>query len=457
MTMTCPSPASVRDPLRGRLAPHWQIFIGLVCGAVAGCLANALGRDAAGQPLPALRWTLEYVAEPVGQVFLRLIFMIVLPLVFSALVLGIAGLGDVRRLGRVGLRTLAWTIALSACSVAIGLGLTNALRPGGHVTSEQRAVLESRFEQQAGQKLAEARGTRPVRDALLDLIPRNPLRDMVFALDSQPTGGGMLAVLVFAVIFGIALTLRPQRTAPLVGVLEGVYDVAMVIIGLAMRLAPLAVAALVFRLTADLGLDILRMLAWYVLTVLAGLALQMFGVYSVVVAVGARLNPLRFFARTSEAALTAFATSSSNATLPTSLRIAEQQLGLRREIGSFVLTVGSTANQNGTALYEGVTVLFLAQVFGPELTLTQQVTVALLAILAGVGTAGVPSGSLPMIVMVLQTVGVPPDSIGIILGVDRLLDMCRTTLNVTGDLAVAACVDRGAALPPAPRSPVATR
>jgi DAACS family dicarboxylate/amino acid:cation (Na+ or H+) symporter len=182
------------------------------------------------------------------------------------------------------------------------------------------------------------------------------------------------------------------------------------------------------------------------LTVFLGLALHFFGVYSVVVALFARLNPWRFFSRIWEAVLTAFATSSSNATLPTTLRVAERNLGIRREIAAFVLTVGSTANQNGTALYEGVTVLFLAQVFGLDLTLTQQATVALMAILGGVGTAGIPAGSLPVVVVILQSVGVPPEAIGIILGVDRLLDMSRTTLNVAGDIVIAACVDR----PPRP-------
>jgi DAACS family dicarboxylate/amino acid:cation (Na+ or H+) symporter len=227
-----------------------------------------------------------------------------------------------------------------------------------------------------------------------------------------------------------------------VSVIEGIYDVCMVIIGWAMRLAPFGVAGLVFSLTAVLGFDILKTLAWYVATVIAGLALHMFGVYSLVVSIFARLSPRQFFGRITEVLLTAFATSSSNATLPTSLRVTEQNLGVRREIAGFVLTVGSTANQNGTALYEGITVLFLAQVFGVDLTLTQQITVVLMSVLAGIGTAGVPGGSLPLVAILLLRVGVPPEGLGIILGVDRLLDMCRTTLNVTGDIAVAVCVDR---------------
>jgi DAACS family dicarboxylate/amino acid:cation (Na+ or H+) symporter len=421
---------------------HGQIITGLLFGALAGLLANELcPRQPDGAANAGLDWTVRNVAEPIGQIFMRLIFMVVLPLVFSALVLGIAGLGDVRRLGRVGLKTLAYTLGLSACSVVLGVTMANAVRPGHHLPDEQRSALRERYAGQADEKVAQARASRPLRDTLLDIIPRNPLEEMVGALNGSARGG-MLAVMFFAVMFGIALTLVPNKAPPVIAVLEGVYEAVMVLVEIAMRLAPVGVAALVFSLTAMLGLDIIQTLGWYVATVLAGLTLHLFGVYGVLLGVFGRLNPLRFFRRSSEAILTAFATSSSNATLPTSLRVAENELGVRREIGSFVLTVGSTANQNGTALYEGVTVLFLAQVFGIDLTLTQQITVALLAVLAGVGTAGVPGGSLPLVVMVLQTVGVPAEGIGIILGVDRLLDMCRTTLNVTGDMAVAVCVDR---------------
>jgi DAACS family dicarboxylate/amino acid:cation (Na+ or H+) symporter len=428
-----------------RFALHWQILVGLAIGAAAGLIAGVCCPSAAdGTPHAGLTWFVKNVAEPIGQIFLRLIFMVVLPLVFSALVLGVAGLGDVRRLGRVGLRTLLYTVVLSACSVGIGVGLANAVRPGAHLSEERRAALRARYATQAAEKVAQARQAKPLRETLLDIVPRNPVQEMVGALDGSSPGGGMLAVMFFALLFGVALTLAPpERTQPLVRVLEGVYDTVMVIVGFAMRLAPLGVAALVFSLTAQLGVEILKTLAWYVVAVLGGLALHFVGVYSLVVRFVAGMSPLKFFGRISEAMLTAFATSSSNATLPTSLRVTEQKLGVRREIASFVLTVGSTANQNGTALYEGVTVLFLAQVFGIDLTLTQQITVALLAILAGVGTAGVPGGSLPLVVMVLQTVGVPAEGIGLILGVDRLLDMCRTTLNVTGDIAIAACVERG--------------
>jgi DAACS family dicarboxylate/amino acid:cation (Na+ or H+) symporter len=427
------------------LALHWKILIGLALGAVGGLLANALlPRQEDGSPNPQLEAITYYVADPIGQVFLRLIFMVVIPLVFSALILGVAEIGDVRRLGRMGLLTLLFTVLFSGVAVVIALTLANTVRPGERLTAEQRTLLRARFEprSETARAVAQARQAKDARDLLLDIIPPNPLQEMVGALDGSSPGGGMLAVMFFSLMVGIAITLAPQRTGPLVTVLQGVYDVCMVIIGLAMRLAPLGVAGLVFSLTALLGLDILTTLGWYVAAVVLGLGFHLVVVYSLAVFLFARMSPRRFFGRSSEAMLTAFGTSSSNATLPTSLRVGEQDLGLRPAVAKFVLTVGSTANQNGTALYEGITVLFLAQVFGVELTLTQQVTVVLLSVLAGIGTAGVPGGSLPLVAMVLVSVGVPPEGIGIILGVDRVLDMCRTTLNVTGDLAVAACVDR---------------
>lgn len=436
-------------------ALHWQILIGVLVGAAVGLTANALTLQDDGAVHADLKWIADNIARPIGNIFLRLIFMVVIPLVFSALALGVSSIGDVGRLGRMGLRTLFFTVILATGSVIIGLTLANVIRPGvmdpaksdhlrkdfaGGAASGAAAVTEN-------MKKAKSLG-----DALLDIIPKNPLKEAVEAFDPpnwkdasgkevQP-GGGMLAVMFFALMFGIAIILSPERTGPLVSVLEGLYDVSMVIIGLAMRIAPFGVAALVFSLTAVLGLDIVVSLAWYVATVILGLGLHLFGVYSIILIVFARMSPRTFFARTSEAMLTAFGTASSNATLPTALRVGEQELKLKPEVSRFVLTVGSTANQNGTALYEGITVLFLAQVFGHSLSIDQQIYVILMSILAGVGTAGVPGGSLPLIAMVLAQVGVPPEGIAIILGVDRLLDMCRTTVNVIGDLVVAACVDR---------------
>lgn len=426
------------------LALHWRILIGLVVGGALGLAAGALFPPQAGKPNEQLAWFIRYVTEPVGQIFLRLIFMVVMPLIFTALVLGVAEIGDLRKLGRLGLRTLALTVLLTGISVAIGLSLANLVQPGKKLPPTQRAELKSRYatESTAGETVAKAKKAKTTRDMLLDIIPRNPLQEMVGALDGSSPGGGMLAVMFFALVFGIGVTLAPERTAPLVRVLEGVYDVVMAVLRMAMKLAPYGVAALVFSLAATMGSAILQPLLMYVGIVLLGLALQLGVVYSAAVRLLGGWSPRKFFGAISEAMLTAFATSSSNVTLPTALKVAEQNLKLRPQVSRFVLTVGSTANQNGTALYEGITVLFLAQLFDVDLTMGQQVVVVLMSVLAGIGTAGVPGGSLPLVASVLLAVGIPAEGIGVILGVDRLLDMCRTTLNVTGDLAVAACVDR---------------
>ncbi|HYB99897.1 MAG TPA: dicarboxylate/amino acid:cation symporter [Candidatus Limnocylindrales bacterium] len=424
----------------GRLALHWKILLGLGAGAVLGLAGNlALGPDDA-----RLLWASDNIAQPLGQIFLRLIFMVVLPLVFSALALGVVEIGDLSRLRRVGIATLLMTVLLSGASVGIGIGLVDTLEPGRQLSEQTRENLRERFASADATEraIAASKQAKPLRDVILDLIPKNPLQEMVGALDGSSPGGGMLAVMVFALLFGVAITMAPARTTALVAVLEGLYDVSMVIIAMAMKLAPVGVAGLVFALTATLGLEILSTLIGYVMVVLLALLLQATVVYSLALTLIGRVHPVRFYRSASDALVTAFGTSSSNATLPTSLRVAEEELHLPRDVSRFVLTVGSTANQNGTALYEGVTVLFLAQVFGVELSTGQQLTVVLLSILAGVGTAGVPGGSLPLVAILLLSVGIPAEGIGIILGVDRLLDMCRTALNVAGDLVIATCVNR---------------
>lgn len=419
---------------------HVKILIGLVIGATLGIAANMLASHSA--PTAArVAWLAENVIEPLGRVFLRLVIMVVVPLVVSALILGILELGDIRNLGRVGSHTLMYTVVMSLASVCIGVGLVNLLRPGSSLPEEKRIQLREKYEAKAAEAVAKSAAAKKLRDTLLDMLPENPLQEMVGALDGSSKGNGMLAVMFFSLIVGVALTITRERTGPLIGVIEGLFDVSMTIIGFAMKLAPLGVGCLIFSVTATIGFEILHILLWFVATVVLGLAIQMFVVYSLMLMFVARVSPKRFFVSAREAILTAFGTSSSNATLPTALRVAKENLKLRADVSQFVLTVGSTANQNGTALFEGVVVLFLAQVFVPEpLSLTQQVIVVLMSILAGIGTAGVPGGSIPMIVIVMKQVGVPADGIAIILGVDRILDMCRTTLNVTGDLVLATCV-----------------
>jgi dicarboxylate/amino acid:cation (Na+ or H+) symporter, DAACS family len=416
-----------------RLPRHTKIFFGLILGLVGGLFVHEMAGEA-----PWVNWVVDNAAYPIGQVFLRLIFMVVVPLVFSSLVLGVLELGDVKRLGRIGLKTLAYTLFASGISVAIGITMVNFFRPGAGVDPSVRAELSSTFASQSQKAIENANHAQSWADALLSLIPRNPLAAAVDALT-----GEMLALMVFAVFFGVALArIRDENAQPLVDVFSGIQRVSMKIVDWAMALAPYGVAALLFSLTARSGFAVIPRLGGYVGVVVGGLALQMFVVYSGILKFLARVPPVEWFFRCREVILTAFSTASSNATLPTSLRISEEKLGVPPKIGNFVLTVGATGNQNGTALFEGVTVLFLAQVFGIDLSLRQQITVVIMSILAGVGTAGVPGGSLPLIVIVLQTVGVPAEGIGIILGVDRFLDMCRTVLNVVGDLVCATFVAR---------------
>lgn len=383
------------------------------------------------------------VIEPFGKIFLRLVLMVVIPLVFSALTLGIVGVGDVRKLGRIGLRTLFVTVLFSSAAVFIGVLLVNLIQPGKSLSPEQREVLQARYGEESLQREEQASQVKSLSQSLLDIIPENPLQEMVGALDGSSPGNGMLSVMFFALIVGIAMTLTLAECETLIKVLEGVFATCMTIIGFAMRLAPLAVGCLFLAITSRLGIDIVTTLFWFVLTVLLGLGIQLLVVYPLTLLVFARMSPAFFFKGSLEAMLTAFGTSSSNATLPTAMRVANENLKIPTSISHFVLTVGATGNQNGTALFEGVVVLFLAQLFGVDLSLSQQIQVVLMSVLAGVGTAGVPGGSIPLIIVVMKSVGVPPEGIGIILGVDRILDMSRTVLNVTGDLAVAACVAQG--------------
>ncbi len=418
---------------------HTKILIGLATGVIAGIAVN----QAVGGDHPKVVWIVDNITQPVGQLFLRLLLMIVVPLVFSSLVVGIAGIGDIRKLGRVGLKSFGYCLVISAISVAIGIFLANTIQPGRRIDPNTSAALQQRYATDATKSVADAQQAKsatpkPLMAVVETIVPKNPF----FAI-ADKEDPNMLHLMFFALIIGVAITLLPVTvTTPFLRVLEGVYEITAKIIEMIMKFAPYAVACLLFNNTARFGLDLLQALAWFVVTVLAGLSLHMFGVYSLSIYFLSRISPLEFFRRIKTVILTAFSTSSSNATLPTALRVSEQNLGVPQEINSFVLTVGATANQNGTALYEGVTVLFLAQLAGVDLSLGQQLMVVYLAILGGIGTAGVPSGSIPFIIGVLVTIGVNPALIAIILGVDRLLDMCRTTLNVTGDLTAATYVAR---------------
>lgn len=382
--------------------------------------------------------------KPVGDVFLRMIFMMVIPLIVSALALGVAELGDLRRIGRVGMRTLSYAILVSIISVTIGIVMVKIVEPGKSITPQDRQLLIERYSANSqGVQSTAALAPKSIGEILTTLVPKNPVEDMARAFDPSYTGGGLLAIMFFSLMIGIAMAgLNPEKVKTFKQFLEGLYEVVMKVIGFGMKLAPFGVASLLFTLTATFGFSILSLVFEFVLTVLIALAIHQFVTYSLVLKFLGKMSPLFFFRNISEVMLTAFSTSSSNATLPTAIRVTIDKLKLPKDITSFVLTIGSTANQNGTALYEGITVLFLAQCFGVQLDLAQQIFVVVIAVLGGIGTAGVPGGSLPVIVLILLSIGVPGDGIAIIYGVDRLLDMCRTVLNVTGDITAAVYVSR---------------
>ncbi|MEO7602656.1 MAG: dicarboxylate/amino acid:cation symporter [Sphingomicrobium sp.] len=411
---------------------QWQMLVGFIVGLVAGLIVYSTQQDAA--------WVetfTKYVTQPIGQIFLRLLFMLVIPLLFSALVVGISEMGEVRALKRIGLKTLAYTVVVSSIAVAVSLIVVNWLKPGVGI---DRAAADEMLRQSADRagEIVKAGAEQPSGiDAFINIVPNN-------LVEVMGSNSSILSVMFFALFFGIGLLLTDTpNSRVLQRGFEGLFDVTMRLIMIVIRLAPLAVACFMFNLAALFGWDLLIRLSAYVGVVLLALAIQMFVVFPLLLATLGKKNPILFFRQTQEASLMAFSTASSNATLPTALRVADERLGLPRRVSRFVLTIGATANQNGTAMFEGVTVIFLAQFFGIDLTLGQQLMVMLVCILGGIGTAGVPAGSLPVIALILAMVGIQPEAIALVLGVDRFLDMCRTTLNVVGDLVAAQVISAG--------------
>ena len=420
---------------------HTKILLGLVVGTALGVAANRFWRGA-----PWLEWTVSNVAEPIGQVFLRMLFMVVVPLVFTSLVLGVAQLGDISRVGRVGGKTLAFFLVTTAFAAVVGLLLVNTIRPGDALDPGVRTALMQQFSTEASEKAQAAATSGFGVQTFVNIIPRNPV--------DAAARGDMLALIFFALVFGIALTrIPPEAARPVIRLLEAVSYVVTVIIGFAMKIAPYGVAALIFAVTARFGFELLRSLALYVIVVLSGLAFHLLVVIPLLAQAVARIGPLDFLRRSRALMVTAFSTSSSNATLPTTIRTAQHEFGVPPQIAGFVLPLGSTMNMNGTALFEGITVLFLAQVFGVHLGLGTQLVVVAMAVITAVGAAGVPGGSIPLLVLVLEMVGVPGAGIALILGVDRILDMSRTVPNVVGDLLTSLVITRSEGLPLVPPPP----
>lgn len=389
---------------------HTKIFIGLILGVVVGLV---FGEKAT-------------IIEPVGTIFLRLITMIVVPLVLVSLMLGTASLGDIRKLGRIGIKTVIYFMITTIIAISIGLTLANIVKPGSGLNEEVRAELYKSYESKA-QVGIQRMGEKPsLIEVLVNIVPTNPVKSL--------TEGNMLQVIFLALLFGIILTLiKREKSEILIKFLEGLNDAIIQVVHIAMKLAPYGVLALIATVIGQYGVHILVTLLKYSLVVVGGLVLYTFSVNSLAVGILGRTNPLRFYKAVKEAMIIAFSTSSSNAALPVSMECV-QHIGVSREYSSFVIPLGATINMDGTALYQGVAAVFIAQIYGIPLGLIDQITIVLMATLASVGAAGVPAAGIITLAMVLKQIGIPLEGIALILGVDRFLDMCRTTTNIIGDM-----------------------
>jgi proton glutamate symport protein len=417
-----------REKVRVQL--YTKILIGLIAGVATGGVANAAG----------LVWMQELLQrlEPIGTVFLRLIMMIVIPLIVASLILGTASLGDIKKLGRLGGKTVGFYLFTTAVAVTIGLLISNIVRPGAGIDPATRDAIAADFAGDAASRLQLAADRPSVGQTLLNMIPTNPFR--------AAAEGELLPLIIFSIIFGAAISLvAADRREVVLLFFHGVNDAVMVIIDWIMKLAPYAVFALVGAVVSRFGLDLLRSLALYTLVVGTGLILHVLITYMSLVKFLGGMNPLTFARRMVEAPLVAFSTSSSSATLPVTMEVAQEKLGISRETSSFVLPLGATVNMDGTALYQAVAVMFIAQIYGIPLGLGEQLTIVMTATLASIGAAGVPSAGIITLILVLQSVGLGTQAqagIALILGVDRLLDMLRTAVNVTGDLTAATVIAR---------------
>ena len=410
---------------------HTKILIGLVVGAALGIGANVT----LGGQHPVVVGLNQYLAGPVGAIFLNLLFMIVVPLVFASISLGVAGLGDLKQVGRVGAKTLGFFLVSTVLSVAVGLVMVQVVRPGTRITPEVRDALVQTYAGDAAPRMQAAEASTFGIQTLVNIVTRNPIKSAV-DLD-------LLGIIFFGIVFGAALTMiAAERARTMVSVLEALNDVVLKIVEMAMKLAPYGVAGLIFGVTSRFGATLVTPLMMYILVVIGSLLIHAVVNYSLILRFLVGINPLTFFSRIRAPIVTAFSTSSSSGTLPTSIATAESNLGIPKKIAGFVLPLGATMNMNGTSLFEGVTVIFLAQVFGVTLTLGEQAVVMAMCVITAVGAAGVPGGSIPLLIGILAMFGVPAEGIAIILGIDRILDMARTTVNVTGDLVATAFIGR---------------
>ncbi|HEY8509393.1 MAG TPA: dicarboxylate/amino acid:cation symporter [Steroidobacteraceae bacterium] len=418
-----------------------RILIGLAVGAAAGVLVLLIG-SAAPQVLKGAQWLATFALEPLGQVFLRLLFFVIIPLIFASLAGGVVQLGELSRLGPLAARTFALFFLNMSIAVALGLVMMNVLQPGERLDDATQALLLQEYGG-AAQKHVETRAASPAMTpaTVVDMfMPRNLFG--AFVGNQRNTIGDVLPLILFAILIGAAgISLPSERRQRLQHGLEMITELMTRIVHMALRLAPYAVPALIFSVVVKIGFDILIALAVFVIGCIAVMLLHLFGTMSMWLRFWTDWRPRQFFGLIRDVLVTAFSTSSSSATLPAALAAARERLNVQPSVAGFVLPLGTTMNMSGTALYEGCVVLFVAQAFGVELSAAQQITLLLLSVLSAVAVAGIPGGSLPLIAGLLIAFGVPPEGIGIVLGVDRLLDMTRTMVNVGSDVVTTAVVD----------------
>jgi DAACS family dicarboxylate/amino acid:cation (Na+ or H+) symporter len=426
-----------------------RILIGLVVGAVAGTIVLLIGTQVP-IVLSWAQWAATYLFDPIGQVFLRMLFFVVIPLVFASLAYGVVQLGELRDLGPLAGRTFTLFFANMAIAATLGLIMMNVLQPGSRLDEETTTRLVQEYSGQASQHVDRS-AARPQMTpiAVVDMfMPRNLFG--AFVGNQRNMLGDVLPLIMFAILVGAAgLGLPRDRRKRFEDGLETVTQLMTGIVHFALRLAPIAVPAMIFSVVVKVGFDIIIALGLFVVGCVAMLLLHLFGTLSLWLRFLARRSPGEFFRQIKGVLVTAFSTSSSSATLPAALAAARDPLGIRPSTAGFVLPLGATMNMSGTALYEGCVVLFVAQIFGVQLDLAQQVTLVFLAVLSAVAVAAIPGGSLPLIAGLLVAFGIPPEGIGIILGVDRILDMTRTMVNVGADLVTAAVIE---ASQPAPQT-----
>jgi DAACS family dicarboxylate/amino acid:cation (Na+ or H+) symporter len=420
-----------------------RILIGLVLGAVAGTIVLVIGGFSP-QVLQAAQWLSTTLLDPIGQVFLRMLFFVVVPLVFASLANGVVQLGELSHLGPLAGRTFTLFFANMAIAATLGLLMMNMLQPGERLGEETSAQLIAQYSGQAAGHVQSSE-TRPAvtPTAIVDMfMPRNLFG--AFVGNQRGMLGEILPLILFAILIGAAgLGLPEERRHRMQYGLETVTELMTGIVHFALKLAPIAVPAMIFSVIVKVGFDIIIALGLFVIGCVAMLLLHLFGTMSLWLRFLAKRSPREFFRQIKDVLITAFSTSSSSATLPAALTVARDRLGIAPSTAGFVLPLGTTMNMSGTALYEGCVVLFVAQVFGVHLDLAQQATLVFLAVLSAVAVAAIPGGSLPLIAGLLVAFGIPPEGIGIILGVDRILDMTRTMTNVGSDLVTTAVVDAG--------------